>query len=227
MKALPLTLGLMTIPLPLAHASFRIAAAPAPIPAKQPRDVSVHGDPRTDDYFWLRERESPAVRAYLEQENAYTEQVLAPAAALREQLFREMRGRIQETDSTVPVSFLGWLYYTRTEQDRQYPIHCRRADQPGAPEQILLDLNRLAEGRDYVALGHWEQITRVAAGPHTTAAYSGAPQSLAIGSGLGGRVLLVEFADTGDVRLTAHSIDGAEPLPHDEIPLLSGAPDRL
>jgi len=155
MKALPLTLGLMTIPLPLAHASFRIAAAPAPIPAKQPRDVSVHGDPRTDDYFWLRERENPAVRAYLEQENAYTEQVLAPAAALREQLFREMRGRIQETDSTVPVSFLGWLYYTRTEQDRQYPIHCRRADQPGAPEQILLDLNRLAEGRDYVALGHY------------------------------------------------------------------------
>ena len=86
----------------------------------------------------------------------------------------------------------------------------------------------LAESRrDYVALGHWEQLTRVAAGPHTTAAYSGAPQSLAVGSGLGGRVLLVDFSAAGDVRLTAHSIEGAEPLRHDEIPLLSGAPGRV
>lgn len=85
----------------------------------------------------------------------------------------------------------------------------------------------LAESqRDYVALGHWEQLTRVAAGPHTTAAYSGAPQSLAVGSGLGGRVLLVEFAAEGDVCLTAHSIEGADPLRHDDIPLLQGAPDR-
>ncbi len=86
----------------------------------------------------------------------------------------------------------------------------------------------LAESqRDYVALGHWEQLTRVAAGPDTTAAYSGAPQSLAVGSGLGGRVLLVELGEAGDVRLTAHSIDEAEPLSHHEIPLLQGAPDRV
>ena len=78
-----------------------------------------------------------------------------------------------------------------------------------------------------MALGHWEQMTRVAAGPHTTAAYSGAPQSLAVGSGLGGRVLLVELEAAGEVRLTAHSIEGADPLPHDEIPLLQGAPDRI
>jgi len=84
-----------------------------------------------------------------------------------------------------------------------------------------------ASRRDYVALGHWEQITRVAAGPDTTAAYSGAPQSLAVGSGLGGRVLLVELVEEGDVRLTAHSIEGADPLLHDEIPLLQGASDRL
>ncbi len=86
----------------------------------------------------------------------------------------------------------------------------------------------LAESRrDYVALGHWEQLTRVAAGLHTTAAYSGAPQSLAVGSGLGGRVLLVDFAAEGDVCLTAHSIEGAKPLRHDDIPLLAGASNRV
>lgn len=136
-------------------ASFPSPEVPAPAATRQPRDVSVHGDPRVDDYFWLRERENPAVRAYLEQENAHTDAVLARTAALQEQLFREMRGRIQETDSSVPVAYLGWLYYTRTEQDRQYPIYCRRADRPEAPEEILLDLNRLAEGREYVALGHY------------------------------------------------------------------------
>jgi oligopeptidase B len=136
-------------------AQFELASPKAPAPEKRPKDVTVHEDPRVDDYFWLREKENPEVRNYLEQENAYTESVLAPAKALRAQLFAEMRGRIKEDDSSAPVPYLGWRYYSRTEKDKQYPIYCRVADRPDAAEEVLLDLNKLGEGRAYVALGHY------------------------------------------------------------------------
>jgi len=134
-------------------AAFDLSGPTAPVAAKHPKDVTVHEDRRIDDYFWLREKDNPAVRAYLEQENAYTEAVLAPARTLREQLFKEMRGRIKEDDQSAPVTYLGWNYYSRTEKDKQYAIYCRRADQPGAAEEIILDLNQLGAGKPYVALG--------------------------------------------------------------------------
>lgn len=138
-----------------ASANFDLASPKAPAPAKRPKDVTVHEDKRIDDYFWLREKDNPEVRTYLEQENAYTESVLAPAKELRAQLFKEMRARIKEDDSTVPIPFRGWRYYSRTEKDKQYAIYCRIADTPGAQEEVLLDLNQLGEGRAYVALGHY------------------------------------------------------------------------
>lgn len=150
----PLLSLLMTATLS-AHASFNLAGPPAPVPAKKPRDVTVHGDRRIDEFFWLREKENPAVIGHLEQENVHTETVLAPTAGLRDGLFREMRARIQEDDTSAPIPYLGWLYYTRTEKDRQYPLHCRRSAAPGSPEEILLDLNQMAEGRDYIAVGHY------------------------------------------------------------------------
>jgi len=137
------------------NADFNLTSTRPPEPARKPRDVTVHEDKRTDDYFWLREKENPDVKRYLEQENSYTESVLAPARELRAKLFAEMRGRIKEDDMTARLPYLGYLYYSRTEKDRQYSIYCRIKDAPGASEEILLDLNKLGAGRPYVALGHY------------------------------------------------------------------------
>ena len=136
-------------------ASFDLAAPKAPIPVRRPKDVTVHEDRRIDDYFWLREKQNPEVRTYLEQENAYTDSVLAPAKELRAQLYTEMRARIKEDDSSAPVPYLGWLYYTRVVKDKQYPIYCRRAERPESPEEILLDLNVLGQDKPYVAVGQY------------------------------------------------------------------------
>jgi oligopeptidase B len=125
----------------------------APVALRHPHPLELHGDHLQDDYFWLREREDPAVRAYLEAENAYAEALLAPTAALRETLYREMLGRIKQTDVSVPYRDGTYWYYARTEAGKQYGIYCRKLGSLNAPEQILLDLNQLAEGHPYLALG--------------------------------------------------------------------------
>ena len=135
--------------------AFDLTQPKAPVAPPKPKDVSVHGDKRIDDYFWLREKENPAVRAYLEEENAYLEAVLAPEKEIRDTLYSEMRARIKEDDTSAPTPYLGWLYYTRTEKDKQYPIYCRQLDSFGAREQILLDLNQLGAGKPYIAVGHF------------------------------------------------------------------------
>ena len=92
-----------------------------------------HGVVRIDDYHWLRDRGEPAVTAYLEAENAYTRAVMAPTEALQETLFAEIKGRIKQTDMSVPYREGAHLYYTRYEDGREYPIHCRRpVDAPAA-----------------------------------------------------------------------------------------------
>jgi oligopeptidase B len=112
----------------------------------------VHGETRVDDYFWLRDRANPEVAAYLEAENAYADEVMARTAALQESLYAEMLGRIQQTDTSAPYPEGGHLYYSRTEEGKQYPIYCRRAG-PAAEEETLVDLNALAAGRPFMALG--------------------------------------------------------------------------
>ncbi len=124
-----------------------------PLAPKRPRVESVHGDRRQDDYSWLRERSNPEVRAYLEAENAYARKALEPTEALQKILYEEMVGRIEETDVTVPYREGTCFYYTRTEKGKQYPIHCRKMGSLDAPEEILLDLNELARGLQFVALG--------------------------------------------------------------------------
>lgn len=139
-----------------ALASFDLATPKAPVAAKHPKDVTVHEDKRIDDYFWLREKGSPAVVSYLEQENAYTEAVLAPAKELRAALYTEMVARIKEDDSSAPVPYLGFVYYTRTEKNKQYPIYCRRPAAPAtAAEEILLNLNAMIGANTYIAVGHY------------------------------------------------------------------------
>jgi oligopeptidase B len=137
--------------------------ASPPNAPRRPHVISAHGDDRQDPWFWLREREDPEVLAYLEAENAYIEQEMAPLGALRSSLFEEMKARIKETDMSVPARRGPWWYYSRTEEGKDYGIHCRRpargpqelppAGEPGEEEQILLDENVLAEGTEYFAVG--------------------------------------------------------------------------
>lgn len=124
-----------------------------PVAAKDPKRIEAQGDVRIDDYFWLRERENPAVRAYIEAENNYTQAIMAHTSALQEELYHEMRGRIQEDDSTVPERIGDWYYYRRTEEGKQYPIYCRKHDSLDAAEEVLLDQNALAADHDFCDLG--------------------------------------------------------------------------
>jgi oligopeptidase B len=128
------------------------SAPVAPVAEKRPFALELHGDQRVDDYYWLRERANPEVLAYLEAENAYTEAVMAKSEALREELFTELKDRIQPDQSTVPALDNGFYYYTRYEEGLEYPIHCRRRGSPDAPEEILLDVNRLAEGHEFCSV---------------------------------------------------------------------------
>ena len=137
--------------------------ASPPRAPRRPHVISAHGHDREDPWFWLRERDDPEVLAYLEAENAYTDEEMAPLDGLRDGLFEEMRARIKETDMSVPSRRGPWWYYTRTEEGKSYAIHCRRpargpdelppAGEPGGEEQILLDENALAEGSEYFAVG--------------------------------------------------------------------------
>ena len=134
-------------------ASLALDAAPPPLAPRKPKDVSVHGDRRIDDYFWLRDKTDPAVLAHLRAENAYTAAVTAPLQPLREQLYTEMVGRLQETDTQPPAKKGDWWYYNRTEQGKQYPIYCRKHLTLEAPEQVILDVNLLAQGEKFMSVG--------------------------------------------------------------------------
>jgi oligopeptidase B len=121
---------------PNALADTPTAVPSPPTARKQPKIDLVHGERREDDYFWLREKSNPEVAAYLEAENAYADAVMRPTEAFQADLYKEMLGRIQETDVNVPYRQGAYFYYSRTEQGKQYPIFCRKkatADQePGA-----------------------------------------------------------------------------------------------
>jgi oligopeptidase B len=123
----------------------------APRPDKKPVEITTHGDTRVDEYGWLRNADDPDVIAHLEAENAYAEASLAHVAPFQDSLYREIIGRIQEADSTYPVPFGNFEYYSRTIEGGQYRIYCRREGSDG-PEQILLDLNEMSEG-GYISLG--------------------------------------------------------------------------
>lgn len=124
-----------------------------PIAKVLPRVDTLFGDIRTDNYYWLREKTNPEVIRYLEAENAYTDAVMKPTEALQKKLFDEMLGRIKETDLTVPTKLDDYYYYTRTEEGKPYTIYCRKDKSLDSAEQVLLNLNDLAVGHDYLALG--------------------------------------------------------------------------
>ncbi len=127
-----------------------------PVAERVPKLDTLHGEPRSDDYFWMKRKTDPKVVAYLEAENAYTDAMTAHTAALRDTLYREMLGRLKQTDLSVPYRAQGYWYYTRTEEGKAYPIICRRKGTMSAPEDVVLDQNQLAAGRKFYALGGFD-----------------------------------------------------------------------
>jgi oligopeptidase B len=133
--------------------SFGSPAAAPPNPPRRPARLTAHGDVRIDDYYWMRNRTDPEVIAHLNAENDYTAAVMRDTEALQEQLFQEMRQRIRETDMTAPVEDGSYWYYQRTVEGLDYPIYCRRAGCMEAAEEVLLDVNALAQGHAFCDIG--------------------------------------------------------------------------
>ena len=165
------------------------AALPKPPIAKRvPHLLEAHGQQRIDDYYWLRERDDPEVLAYLEAENAYTQAMTAHTAGLRAQLEREMVGRIEQDDTSVPYRERDYLYSTRWEEGADYPLMVRTPATGSGAEQIMLDVEALAAGHDYFDTGGMD--------------LSENQQLLAYASDtLGRRIFTIEFKDlrTGEL----------------------------
>src|SRR6202521_5813399 len=106
-----------------------------PVAKIVPHSMTVHGDTRIDNYFWLRDRKDPDTIPYLEAENAYTQAVMAPTKDLQAALYSEMLGRIKQTDESAPVKRGEYFYYSRTEEGKQYAIYCRKKGALDQPEQ--------------------------------------------------------------------------------------------
>jgi oligopeptidase B len=138
------------------------ATRPAPpVAAQQPYEVASPHGARQDPYYWLRDdtRSSPEVLGYLGAENAYKEALLAHTQGLRQKLYDEIVGRIKQDDSTPPTLLRGYWYYRRFETGKEYPVFCRRRGSMQAPEEVVLDGNRLAQGHAYYNIGSFEIST--------------------------------------------------------------------
>jgi len=120
---------------------------------KNPKILTKHNHERIDNYYWLNNREDAKVIDYLNAENAYTKQKLESTEALQKELFDEMVGKIVKDDSSVPYESNGYWYYARYEEGKDYPIYCRKKENLTADEVIILDVNVLAEGHAYYAVG--------------------------------------------------------------------------
>ncbi|HNS30703.1 MAG TPA: S9 family peptidase [Tenuifilaceae bacterium] len=120
-----------------------------PIAEKKPHELVMFGDTRIDPYYWMNERDADEVLAYLNAENAYAKKILKSTEGLQEKLFNEIKARIKEQDESVPYFENGYFYYTRYEEGKEYPIYCRKKETLDAAEEIMLDVNELAEGYSY------------------------------------------------------------------------------
>lgn len=134
--------------------AYQWPGATPPVAEKKDHETGMHGDQRNDEYYWMGDffREGPdsdKVVEYLNAENAYTDTMMAGTAKFQEALFAEMKGRIKEKDESVPVFSNGYWYYTRSEEGEQYFKYCRKKDSLEAPEEVLLDVDKMAEGHSY------------------------------------------------------------------------------
>jgi oligopeptidase B len=137
------------------NAPAQTAELKPPQARKIARSLTLHGDTRVDDYFWLREKSDLEVISYIEAENAYAAAMMKGTEGLQQALYKEMLGRIKETDLSVPYRQGEYFYYSRTEEGKQYPIHCRKRGGLDAKEEVTLDLNELAKGHKVLRLGSY------------------------------------------------------------------------
>jgi oligopeptidase B len=124
-----------------------------PVAKKVPHSAVFHGETRTDDYFWMKDKKNPEVIKHLEAENAFTAAATKRLEPLRDKLYTEMLSRIKQTDRDVPARRGDHWYYSRTEEGKQYAIYCRRKAAPDAPEEVILDANELAKGQKFLSVG--------------------------------------------------------------------------
>ena len=154
MRPLPVLLATVLLALPQLVIAEHPPAPQPPTAAKKPHQTKIHGETLVDNYFWLRDKASPEVLAHLQAENAYTTAVMKHTEALQQKVYDELMARIAETDLTLPSKRGDHYYYERAEAGKQYPIHARKKGLDG-PEEVLLDLNVLARGHDYIDLGNY------------------------------------------------------------------------
>jgi oligopeptidase B len=127
-----------------------------PMAKKNTKVVTLHGETLKDDYYWLRSKENPEVKVYLDSENAHTDAVMKGTEELQKKLYDEMLARIKETDLSVPYRKGDYFYYYRTEKGKQYRIYCRKKGTLEAPEEVTLDLNEFAKDAKFVGLGTYQ-----------------------------------------------------------------------
>ncbi len=120
-----------------------------PLAEKIEKKLTVHGHTRIDPYYWLNERENPKTIDYLNAENSYTKTMMKHTEDFQELLYKEIVGRIKQTDNSVPYKVNGYFYYTRYEEGKEYPIYCRKRGTLEASEEVMLDVNKMAEGHSY------------------------------------------------------------------------------
>ncbi|SHJ04137.1 oligopeptidase B [Tangfeifania diversioriginum] len=124
-----------------------------PVAEKNPKELTTHGHTRVDNYYWMNQREDPKVIAHLEAENAYKEAVMKHTETLQDELFDEIKSKIKQEDESVPYEKNGYFYYTRTVPETEYYLVCRKKGALDAEEQVMLDVNKMAEGHEYFQLG--------------------------------------------------------------------------
>jgi len=137
----------------IAQSNGGAGAPQPPMAEKKPKTTNIHGTTLVDDYFWLREKTNPAVMEHLKAEDAYTQAMMKHTAALQEKLYNEILGHIKQTDTNVPYRYGDYLYYSRTEQGKQYPIFCRKKGSTETAEEVILDVNQLAQGQKFMSVG--------------------------------------------------------------------------
>ncbi len=145
------------LPLLLSLSLFaqQTTAVKPPVAKKIPKSSTIHGDTRVDNYAWIRDKKNPEVIEYLKAETDYADAVTAPLEPLRQKLYDEMLARIKQTDVNVPYRKGAWYYNSRTEQGKQYPIFVRQKSLD-APEEVVLDVNKLAEGQKFLSVAAFE-----------------------------------------------------------------------
>jgi oligopeptidase B len=156
MRNFALTVAAVPLATALLVAQGDRGALQPPIAERIHTERSINGAVLIDDYAWLRQRTDPKVRAYLEVENSYAEQVTAGEKPFAEELYKETLSHIKQTDTSVPYRKHGYWYYSRTEEGKQYPVYCRKKESLSAPEEVMLDVNQLAIGEKFMGVGAQE-----------------------------------------------------------------------